>query len=95
MGLTLDDTLAVGDGANDLPMLEAAGLGVAYRAKPKVAAARARARRPRRSYGAALRAGLCAQGFRRGVSAALPPGREASLPPYSRFRTSTTLNRSQ
>jgi phosphoserine phosphatase len=38
MGLTLDDTLAVGDGANDLPMLQAAGLGVAYRAKPKVAA---------------------------------------------------------
>ncbi|TPQ46001.1 phosphoserine phosphatase SerB, partial [Prosthecomicrobium hirschii] len=32
-------TLAVGDGANDLPMLQAAGLGVAYRAKPKVAAA--------------------------------------------------------
>jgi phosphoserine phosphatase len=38
MGVTLDDTLAVGDGANDLPMLQAAGLGVAYRAKPKVAA---------------------------------------------------------
>jgi phosphoserine phosphatase len=38
MGLTLEDTLAVGDGANDLPMLQAAGLGVAYRAKPKVAA---------------------------------------------------------
>ena len=38
MGLALDDTLAVGDGANDLPMLQAAGLGVAYRAKPKVAA---------------------------------------------------------
>jgi phosphoserine phosphatase len=37
-GLSLDDTLAVGDGANDLPMLQAAGLGVAYRAKPKVAA---------------------------------------------------------
>jgi phosphoserine phosphatase len=33
------DTLAVGDGANDLPMLQAAGLGVAFRAKPKVAAA--------------------------------------------------------
>jgi phosphoserine phosphatase len=33
------DTLAVGDGANDLGMIEAAGLGVAYRAKPKVAAA--------------------------------------------------------
>ena len=38
MGLALDDTLAVGDGANDLPMLQAAGLGIAYRAKPKVAA---------------------------------------------------------
>ncbi len=31
-------TLAVGDGANDLPMLEAAGLGVAYRAHPVVRA---------------------------------------------------------
>ncbi len=31
------DTLAVGDGANDLSMLEAAGLGVAFRAKPAVA----------------------------------------------------------
>ena len=30
--------LAVGDGANDLAMIEAAGLGVAYRAKPIVAA---------------------------------------------------------
>ncbi len=39
MGLPLAATLAVGDGANDLAMLEAAGLGVAYRAKPKVAAA--------------------------------------------------------
>ena len=39
MRLALDETLAVGDGANDLPMLRAAGLGVAYRAKPKVAAA--------------------------------------------------------
>lgn len=32
------DTLAVGDGANDLPMLKAAGLGVAFHAKPAVAA---------------------------------------------------------
>ena len=32
------DAIAVGDGANDLPMLKAAGLGVAYRAKPAVAA---------------------------------------------------------
>jgi phosphoserine phosphatase len=41
--LRLADTLAVGDGANDLAMLERAGLGVAYRAKPAVAqTARAR-----------------------------------------------------
>ena len=39
MGLVLEETLAVGDGANDLPMLQAAGLGIAYRAKPKVAVA--------------------------------------------------------
>ena len=32
-----EDTLAAGDGANDLAMIEAAGLGVAYHAKPKVA----------------------------------------------------------
>jgi phosphoserine phosphatase len=31
--------LAIGDGANDLPMLEAAGLGIAFHAKPTVAAA--------------------------------------------------------
>ena len=35
----LADCLAVGDGANDLAMIEAAGLGIAYRAKPVVAAA--------------------------------------------------------
>jgi phosphoserine phosphatase len=38
LGLELSDALAVGDGANDLAMIEAAGLGVAYRAKPIVAA---------------------------------------------------------
>ena len=37
-GIAVADTLAVGDGANDLPMLMAAGLGVAYHAKPVVAA---------------------------------------------------------
>ena len=36
--LEIAQSLAVGDGANDLPMLQAAGLGVAYRAKPAVAA---------------------------------------------------------
>ncbi|MBM3485231.1 MAG: phosphoserine phosphatase SerB [Alphaproteobacteria bacterium] len=35
----LSETLAVGDGANDIGMLQAAGLGVAYRPKPVVAAA--------------------------------------------------------
>ncbi|MCI5048731.1 MAG: phosphoserine phosphatase SerB [Rickettsiales bacterium] len=34
--IDIEDTLAVGDGANDLPMLKTAGLGVAYHAKPKV-----------------------------------------------------------
>ncbi len=38
LGIPLSQTLAVGDGANDLAMIEAAGLGVAYRAKPIVAA---------------------------------------------------------
>ncbi len=37
--LPLEQTLAVGDGANDLAMIERAGLGVAYHAKPAVAAA--------------------------------------------------------
>ncbi len=38
-GLGASDTLAVGDGANDLAMIREAGLGVAYHAKPIVAAA--------------------------------------------------------
>ncbi|MDP3748883.1 MAG: phosphoserine phosphatase SerB [Phenylobacterium sp.] len=38
LGLDMAATLAIGDGANDLAMIEAAGLGVAYRAKPIVAA---------------------------------------------------------
>jgi phosphoserine phosphatase len=57
--LPLSATLAVGDGANDLDMLGAAGLGVAFHAKPIVAAA-ARARVDH----ADLRALLFAQGYR-------------------------------
>ncbi|MFC0384258.1 phosphoserine phosphatase SerB [Muricoccus vinaceus] len=58
-GLPMAGTLAVGDGANDLAMIGAAGLGIAYRAKPIVAAA-ARARVDH----ADLRALLFAQGYR-------------------------------
>lgn len=42
-GVPLPATLAVGDGANDIPMLEAAGLGIAYHAKPRATAAAAAA----------------------------------------------------
>ncbi|HET7888047.1 MAG TPA: phosphoserine phosphatase SerB [Bradyrhizobium sp.] len=54
------DTLVVGDGANDLGMVQEAGLGVAYHAKPAVAAAAA----ARIDYGD-LTALLYAQGFTR------------------------------
>ena len=37
--LRREQTLVAGDGANDLPMIEAAGIGVAFRAKPIIAAA--------------------------------------------------------
>lgn len=58
-GLPLSATLAVGDGANDLAMIGAAGLGIAFRAKPVVAVA-ARARVDHND----LRALLYAQGYR-------------------------------
>ena len=58
--ISSDDALAVGDGANDLPMLLAAGLGVAFRAKPAVA----RATRYRIDHGD-LTALLYLQGYRR------------------------------
>jgi phosphoserine phosphatase len=58
-GLSLAETCAVGDGANDLPMLLAAGLGVAFRAKPSVAVAALH----RVEHGD-LRALLFAQGYR-------------------------------
>jgi phosphoserine phosphatase len=37
-GIPLNDVVAVGDGANDLPMLRLAGMGVAFHAKPVVRA---------------------------------------------------------
>lgn len=66
-GLPLSATLAVGDGANDLDMIRAAGLGVAFRAKPIVAAAAG----ARVDHGD-LRALLFAQGYP--VSAFATPG---------------------
>jgi phosphoserine phosphatase len=36
MGISMAQTIAVGDGANDLPMMGEAGLSVAYHAKPAV-----------------------------------------------------------
>lgn len=35
-GIDINQTIAVGDGANDLPMINLAGLGIAFHAKPKV-----------------------------------------------------------
>ena len=60
------DTLVVGDGANDLGMIQQAGLGVAYHAKPAVAAAAA----ARIDYGD-LTALLYAQGYHRDEFVAL------------------------
>jgi phosphoserine phosphatase len=57
--IQLSETIAVGDGANDLPMLLAAGLGVAYHAKPSVKQA-VRARIDH----AGLKALLFAQGYK-------------------------------
>jgi phosphoserine phosphatase len=60
LGLAKEETLVVGDGANDLDMVTDAGLGVAYHAKPKVAEAAAA-----RIDHADLSALLYAQGYRR------------------------------
>ncbi|MDP2410871.1 MAG: phosphoserine phosphatase SerB [Pseudolabrys sp.] len=60
LDLAPDDTLATGDGANDLAMIAEAGLGVAYHAKPKVAQAAA----ARIDHGD-LTALLYVQGYRR------------------------------
>ena len=60
LGVAREETLAVGDGANDIPMIAAAGLGVAYHAKPAVKDAAA----ARIDHGD-LTALLYAQGYRR------------------------------
>ncbi len=39
LGLPASASVAIGDGANDIPMIEAAGLGIAYHAKPRTIAA--------------------------------------------------------
>jgi len=59
-GIPLSETLAIGDGANDIPMLEEAGLGIAYHAKPAAVAASDAAIRWND-----LSAALYAQGYRR------------------------------
>ena len=58
-GIDIKETVAIGDGANDLGMIAAAGLGIAYRAKPIVAEA-AHARLDHSD----LSAALYLQGFR-------------------------------
>jgi phosphoserine phosphatase len=60
LGFSPADVIAVGDGANDIPMLTAAGLGVALHAKPKV-----RAAAPFRIDHGDLTALLYLQGYRR------------------------------
>ncbi|MBI3438310.1 MAG: HAD hydrolase family protein [Proteobacteria bacterium] len=60
LGVSAREALAVGDGANDLDMIKAAGLGIAYRAKP-IVAAEARARIDYTS----LETALFFQGYRR------------------------------
>lgn len=59
-GIGDDETLAIGDGANDLDMIEAASLGIAYRAKPVVAA-----RAPARIEHGSLETALFFQGIGR------------------------------
>jgi phosphoserine phosphatase len=59
IGISLSDALVAGDGANDMAMIEAAGLGIAFHAKPKIAAVAA----ARIDHGD-LTALLYAQGYR-------------------------------
>ena len=83
LDLAQEDTLAVGDGANDIPMIEAAGLGVAYHGKPAVAAAAA----ARIDHGD-LTALLYAQGYSRAefVAASMKKGGLRAALSHSRSR---------
>src|SRR5258707_12953148 len=84
LGIAPLATLVTGDGANDIAMIEAAGLGIAYHAKPNVAMAAA----ARVDYGD-LTALLYAQGYRRGefgTGDAPQPG--STQPPVAQARAS-------
>ncbi len=61
LSISVGETLAIGDGANDLDMIKTAGFGIAYRAKP-IVAAEAHARIEHTS----LETALFFQGYRRG-----------------------------
>lgn len=65
LGINATEALAIGDGANDLDMIKASGLGIAYRAKPIVAAEAAA-----RIDHTTLEAALFFQGYRRSDFAA-------------------------
>ena len=58
LGLDPEETMAIGDGANDIAMIEAAGLGVAYPRQAEGRGSRRRAHRSRRPHRAALPARL-------------------------------------
>jgi phosphoserine phosphatase len=89
-GLRAVETMAVGDGANDLDMLAAAGLGVAYHAKPAVAAAA----RCRIDHGD-LTALLYLQGYRREEFAHVPSPPTAIAAGPSSPRTARAAGRGQ
>ena len=73
LSLAPDAVIALGDGANDLPMLQAAGLGIAYRAH-----ARVRAALTTRIDHTSLRTALFYQGFEVGEIAATAEGADAA-----------------
>ena len=70
-GIAMEQTIAVGDGANDLKMLAAAGLGIAFRAKPLV---RAQARQSISTLG--LDAVLYLIGYRQADLSCQTPGHD-------------------